>query len=49
MGGRVARRLLDAGHPVAGYNRTPARAEALVAAGLTLCAVLARLAGMSDA
>ncbi|PYM94258.1 MAG: NAD(P)-dependent oxidoreductase [Candidatus Rokuibacteriota bacterium] len=36
MGGRMARRLLDAGHPVVGYNRTPEKARALVAAGLTL-------------
>jgi 3-hydroxyisobutyrate dehydrogenase-like beta-hydroxyacid dehydrogenase len=35
MGGRMARRLLDAGHRVTGYNRTPARARALVAAGMT--------------
>jgi 3-hydroxyisobutyrate dehydrogenase-like beta-hydroxyacid dehydrogenase len=34
MGGRMAKRLLDAGHPVVGYNRTPARAQWLVAAGL---------------
>src|SRR2546427_11576189 len=36
MGGRMARRLLDAGHRVVGYNRTPEKARALVAAGLTL-------------
>jgi 3-hydroxyisobutyrate dehydrogenase-like beta-hydroxyacid dehydrogenase len=34
MGGRMARRLLDAGHEVAGYNRTPEKARSLVAAGL---------------
>ena len=34
MGSRLARRLLDAHHPVAGYNRTPAKARALEAAGL---------------
>jgi 3-hydroxyisobutyrate dehydrogenase-like beta-hydroxyacid dehydrogenase len=34
MGGRMARRLLDAGHPVVGYNRTAARAASLVSAGL---------------
>ncbi len=33
MGARMARRLLDAGHELTVYNRTPARAEALVAAG----------------
>jgi 3-hydroxyisobutyrate dehydrogenase-like beta-hydroxyacid dehydrogenase len=36
MGGRMARRLLDAGHRVVGYNRTPEKARALVAAGLAL-------------
>jgi 3-hydroxyisobutyrate dehydrogenase-like beta-hydroxyacid dehydrogenase len=34
MGSRMARRLLDAGHPVIGYNRTAGKAEALVAAGM---------------
>ncbi|MBI4241026.1 MAG: NAD(P)-dependent oxidoreductase [Candidatus Rokubacteria bacterium] len=34
MGSRLARRLLDAGHAVVGYNRTRARAQSLVAAGL---------------
>ena len=34
MGGRMARRLLAAGRPVVGYNRTPAKARPLVAAGL---------------
>jgi 3-hydroxyisobutyrate dehydrogenase-like beta-hydroxyacid dehydrogenase len=34
MGSRMVRRLLDAGHRVAGYNRTRARAEALAGAGL---------------
>jgi 3-hydroxyisobutyrate dehydrogenase-like beta-hydroxyacid dehydrogenase len=33
MGSRMARRLLDAGHPVAVWNRTPARAEELAAGG----------------
>ena len=31
MGGGVARRLLEAGHEVTGYNRTPGKADALVA------------------
>lgn len=35
MGGRMAARLLAAGHDVRGYNRTPARARALTDAGLT--------------
>jgi 3-hydroxyisobutyrate dehydrogenase-like beta-hydroxyacid dehydrogenase len=34
MGGRVARRLLAAGHTVYGYNRTRAKAEPLIAVGL---------------
>ena len=36
MGGRMAKRLLDAGHRVVGYNRTAEKARALVAAGLVL-------------
>jgi 3-hydroxyisobutyrate dehydrogenase-like beta-hydroxyacid dehydrogenase len=36
MGGRVAKRLLDAGHHVTGYNRTPAKAQWLVDAGMRL-------------
>ncbi len=36
MGGRIAKRLLDAGHPVSGYNRTAAKAQWLVAAGMRL-------------
>jgi 3-hydroxyisobutyrate dehydrogenase-like beta-hydroxyacid dehydrogenase len=36
MGGRMAKRLLDAGHPVVGYNRTRAKAEPLAAAGMRL-------------
>jgi 3-hydroxyisobutyrate dehydrogenase-like beta-hydroxyacid dehydrogenase len=34
MGGRLARRLLVAGHRVTGWNRTPDKARDLVAAGL---------------
>ncbi len=36
MGGRMAKRLLDAGHHVTGYNRTRAKAEWLEKAGMTL-------------
>lgn len=43
MGGRVAKRLLDAGHTVTGYNRTRNKAEWLLNAGMrwgeTPCAV----------
>jgi 3-hydroxyisobutyrate dehydrogenase-like beta-hydroxyacid dehydrogenase len=38
MGSRLARRLLEARHPVTGYNRTPDKARALEAAGLKLAA-----------
>src|SRR3989304_1893321 len=34
MGSRMVKRLLDAGHMVVGYNRTRAKAEWLVAAGM---------------
>jgi 3-hydroxyisobutyrate dehydrogenase-like beta-hydroxyacid dehydrogenase len=34
MGGRVAKRLLDAGHVVIGHNRTPSKAQWLLNAGL---------------
>src|SRR5256886_7409799 len=36
MGGRMAKRLLDAGHPVIGYNRTRGKARWLAVAGLRL-------------
>ncbi len=38
MGGRMARRLLDAGYTVHGYNRTASKAADLVRAGLHLAA-----------
>lgn len=34
MGGRVTKRLLDAGHSVTGYNRTKAKAQWLLDAGM---------------
>lgn len=34
MGGRVARRLIDAGHTVTGYNRTKSKAQWLLDAGM---------------
>lgn len=34
MGSRIVRRLLDAGHQVSGYNRTRAKAEPLIQAGM---------------
>jgi 3-hydroxyisobutyrate dehydrogenase-like beta-hydroxyacid dehydrogenase len=36
MGSRMAKRLLDAGYTVVGYNRTAAKARPLVEAGMTL-------------
>lgn len=38
MGSRLARRLLEAGHAVTGYNRSAEKARALAAAGLRLAA-----------
>jgi len=35
MGGRMVKRLLDAGHSVIGYNRTRSKAEWLLEAGMT--------------
>jgi len=34
MGGRVAKRLVDAGHTVTGYNRTKSKAQWLLDAGM---------------
>src|SRR5438094_2414492 len=34
MGGRIARRLLDAGYTVTGYNRTRSKARPLLEAGM---------------
>jgi len=34
MGSRVVKRLLEAGYQVSGYNRTPAKAESLIQAGM---------------
>jgi 3-hydroxyisobutyrate dehydrogenase-like beta-hydroxyacid dehydrogenase len=48
MGSRIAKRLLDAGYPVAGYNRTASKAAALVEAGMQLCASPREVAENSD-
>jgi 3-hydroxyisobutyrate dehydrogenase-like beta-hydroxyacid dehydrogenase len=48
MGGRVAKRLLDAGYQVTGYNRTPAKAQWLVDAGLRLADSPRAVAEASD-
>lgn len=34
MGGRIAKRLLDSGHPLTGYNRTKSKAQGLLQAGM---------------
>ncbi len=34
MGGRMAQRLLDAGHSVTGYNRTKSKAQSLIDSGM---------------
>jgi len=34
MGGRIAKRLMDAGHSITGYNRTRSKADWLIAAGM---------------
>jgi 3-hydroxyisobutyrate dehydrogenase/2-hydroxy-3-oxopropionate reductase len=49
MGGRIAGRLLDTGHDVVVWNRTPARAEPLVAAGATPAATPREAAGEIEA
>src|SRR5207249_4454892 len=48
MGGRMARRLLAAGYPVAGYNRTVERAAWLEGQGLVRCASPREVAERSD-
>lgn len=48
MGSRVARRLLDAGHAVTGYNRTAAKAQWLVDAGMKLAGSPRAVAEASD-
>jgi 3-hydroxyisobutyrate dehydrogenase len=49
MGSRMAKRLLDSGRRVVGYNRTPEKARALVAAGLTLAKSPRAVAEATDA
>ncbi len=49
MGGRVARRLVDAGHDVSVWNRTAARADELVRLGATAAADPADAARRSQA
>jgi 3-hydroxyisobutyrate dehydrogenase/2-hydroxy-3-oxopropionate reductase len=49
MGSRIARRLLDVGHEVVVWNRTPSRAEPLVAAGAASAASAADAARRAEA
>jgi len=49
MGGRMARRLLDGGFALHGYNRTPAKAADLVAAGMTLASSPREVAERAEA
>jgi 3-hydroxyisobutyrate dehydrogenase-like beta-hydroxyacid dehydrogenase len=49
MGSRMARRLLAAGHRLTVHNRTPERAEPLVAAGATAAATPAAAASEAEA
>ena len=48
MGGGVARRLLEAGHEVTGYNRTRSKAEALIASGMRFADTASDAAEQSD-
>jgi 3-hydroxyisobutyrate dehydrogenase-like beta-hydroxyacid dehydrogenase len=48
MGSRMARRLLAAGYPVVGYNRTLARAQPLVETGMRLAATPRQTAAAAD-
>jgi 3-hydroxyisobutyrate dehydrogenase-like beta-hydroxyacid dehydrogenase len=48
MGGRMARRLLDAGHHVTGYNRTRARAQWLVDMGMEMADTPRAVADVSE-
>ena len=49
MGGRFARRFLDAGHEVIVWNRTPAKAEELVSSGAVAAASPAEAARSAEA
>lgn len=48
MGGRIAKRLLDAGYELSGYNRTRARAESLIGAGMRWCSTPREVAQAAD-
>lgn len=48
MGSRIAKRLLDAGHHVSGYNRTRAKVEPLVKTGMRWCDTPREVAQAAD-
>ena len=48
MGGRVAKRLLDAGHTVIGYNRTKSKVQWLLDAGMQWGESPRQVAGVAD-
>jgi 3-hydroxyisobutyrate dehydrogenase-like beta-hydroxyacid dehydrogenase len=48
MGGRIAERLLEAGHEVTGWNRTASKAEPLVSKGMRAAASPREVAERSD-
>jgi len=48
MGGRIAARLMDKGHTVTGYNRTKAKAQALLDAGMRWAATPREVAASCD-
>lgn len=49
MGSRMARRLIDAGHAVTVWNRTPSRADPLAALGANIAASPAEAASQTEA
>jgi len=48
MGGRVAKRLMDAGHSVTGYNRTQSKAQWLIDAGMKWATTPCEVAESAD-
>lgn len=48
MGGRMAKRFMDAGHTVTGYNRTKSKAQWLVDAGMNWASSPRRVAETTD-
>ncbi len=48
MGSRIVKRLLNAGHRVSGYNRTRAKAQSLIEAGMQWCDTPRQVAEAAD-